>query len=76
VEITPVDNSSRFRRGEGFSSSPMSPVTPGLYIPPAAEPAPAPQTYVPAMPAPAPVAPAPAANASPYQTYDYYKPSY
>jgi hypothetical protein len=76
VEITPVDNSSRFRRGEGFSSSPMAPVTPGLYIPPAAAPAPAPQAYVPAMPAPAPVASAPAVNASPYQTYDYYKPSY
>ena len=73
VEITPVDNSSRFRRGEGFSSSPMAPVTPGLYIPPAAEPAP--QAYVPAMPAPAPVA-SPAANASPYQTYDYYNPSH
>jgi hypothetical protein len=74
VEITPVDNDARFRRGSGFSSSPMAPVRPGLYIPPAA--APAPQAYVPAMPAPAPVASAPAANASPYQTYDYYKPSY
>lgn len=77
VEITPVDNDARFRRGAGFSSSPAAPVRPGLYIPPAAAPAPAPQAYVPpAMPAPAPVAQAPAANASPYQTYDYYKPSY
>ncbi|HEU4839003.1 MAG TPA: type II and III secretion system family protein [Micavibrio sp.] len=79
VEITPVDNSARFRRSAGFSSSPTAPaasVRPGLYIPPAAAPAPAPEAYVPAMPAPAPVAPAPAADASPYQTYDYYKPSY
>ncbi len=78
VEITPVDNTPRFRRGSGFSSSSGSPaVSPSVPVQP--YPAPAPvtpsvQTYQ--LPPPVPQVQTPAAAATPYQTYDYYKPSY
>jgi hypothetical protein len=78
VENTPVDNSTRFRRGAGFSSPSSTSAAPAPVVSvPSAAPVPAPvsvETY--SLPPPVPPVQTPPANATPYQTYDYYTPSY